>query len=382
MKVSEFIDSLAGLGVDYYTGVPDSQIAALCSYLIREHGIRAESHVVAANEGGAVALAAGHYLASGKPAMVYLQNSGIGNIINPVCSLIHRDVYEVPMVMVVGWRGQPGTKDEPQHVFQGRVTRELLDCVEIENAVLTTETTVMEFQEMITRCAICLKENRQFAFVVSKGAFEEEVKYRKPRDYPLSREQALKYVISMGMDSGRSFYVSTTGKLSRELFELREEEKQWHDRDFLTVGSMGHSIMIAQGIAAARKDRTVFCLDGDGAFLMHMGSAAVAASCGSENLIHIVFNNAAHESVGGIPTVAGKINLTEAAAAFGYKTACRAVSREEIEAAVRKAAGSAGPHFIEIVVNLEVRKNLGRPTTTPLQNKKAFMKQLNREAEL
>lgn len=379
MKVSEFINALARLGVDHYTGVPDSQLAALCNYLIREHGLRAEKHIVAVNEGGAVALAAGHYLATGKPGMVYLQNSGIGNTINPICSLVHRDVYQIPMVLVVGWRGQPGTKDEPQHIFQGRVTRELLDCVEVENAVLTAGTTEKGFDEMVARCAACLKNDRQFAFVVSKGAFEEEFKYKETRAYPLSREQALECVVSM--DNGHSFYVSTTGKLSRELFELREARKQGHDRDFLTVGSMGHSIMIAQGIAAAKRDKMVFCLDGDGACLMHMGSAAVAASCGSENLIHIIFNNAAHESVGGIPTVAGKIDLTGAAAAFGYKTTCRAVTREEVKAAVQRAIDSTGPHFIEIMVNLDVRKDLGRPTTTPWQNKEAFMERLGREAE-
>lgn len=378
MKIETFIEAISALGVDHYTGVPDSQLAALCGYLTQTFGAGTTRHVVAANEGGAAALAAGHYLATGKPALVYLQNSGIGNIINPVCSLIHREVYAIPMVLVVGWRGEPGTKDEPQHVFQGKVTRTLLDCVDIENAVLTRETTSGEFDGMLKACAEALRQQRPFAFVVSKGALEGDGTCASPRSLPLSREAALKLVLDR-TDGEDVCYVSTTGKLSRELFELREAQGQSHEKDFLTVGSMGHSIMLAQGVAAARPERRVFCLDGDGAFLMHMGSAAVAAGLGCRNLVHIVFNNAAHESVGGVPTMAGVIDLPAAARAFGYRTACRAEDADALAAALDAAAGQDGPHLIEAAVNLEVRGDLGRPTTTPLENRNAFMERLQTE---
>lgn len=378
MKIKDFVNSLATLGVDHYTGVPDSQLSALCSYLAQTCGVGTERHVVAANEGGAAALAAGHYLATGKPALVYLQNSGIGNIINPVCSLIHREVYAIPMVLVVGWRGQPQTKDEPQHIFQGKVTRSLLDCVEIENAVLTRETAPEEFADILAACAEALQAQRPFAFVVAKGALEGDGQYVPARDLPLSREAAVRLVLEHA-DGEDACFVSTTGKLSRELFELREGKGQSHERDFLTVGSMGHSIMLAQGIASAQPERRVFCLDGDGAFLMHMGSAATAASLGCRNLVHIVFNNAAHESVGGIPTIGGSIDLPAAALAFGYKTARRAADAGELSAALEAVSAEDGPHFIEAAVNLQVRGDLGRPTTTPLENRDAFMRRLQTE---
>lgn len=374
MKIERFIQRISDLGVDCYTGVPDSQLSSLCDYLLEEFGLGNQKHIVAANEGGAVALAAGHYLATGHPALVYLQNSGIGNIINPVCSLIHSEVYAIPVVFVVGWRGQPQTKDEPQHVFQGKVTRELLKCVEIDNVVIAAETSDEEFEAMLAECSEHLKAQRPFAFVVSKGAFEEYKKKKAHRDYPLSREQAVKIVTDF--DEGNSFYVSTTGKLSRELFEVRKRNGQAHEKDFLTVGSMGHSIMIALGIASAHPQRQIFCLDGDGAAIMHMGSAAIAASSGSKNLVHLVFNNSAHESVGGIPTVGEKLDFVALARAMGYKTACRAEDEESLKQALREATVGTGPHFIEVVINLEVRKDLGRPTTPPLENRDAFMKQL------
>lgn len=360
--------------MDYYTGVPDSLLSPLCGELLKRYGTEAQKHVVAANEGGAVALAAGHYLATGRPAMVYLQNSGIGNIINPVCSLIHDEVYGLPVVFVVGWRGEPQTKDEPQHRFQGKVTRELLDCVGIDNVVVTPETSAEQFQKMLLDCAGHLKERRPFAFVMTKGALEGATDFKQARAFPLSREQAVEVVLRQ--ETENTFYVSTTGKLSRELFELRERNGQGHEKDFLTVGSMGHSVMIALGIAAAHPDKRIICLDGDGAALMHMGNTAVAGSCGCGNLTEIVFNNSAHESVGGVPTVGDRVNFVEAAAAYGYKTACRVETADELEAALLKTAGKEGPHFLEVLINLEVRKDLGRPTRAPKENRDAFMERL------
>lgn len=377
MKIYEL---LAALEADYYTGVPDSQLAPLCNYLLARYGIDPCRHVVAANEGAAVGLAAGHYLATGKYALVYLQNSGLGNIVNPVCSLIQEQVYAIPMVFIVGWRGQPGVKDEPQHIFQGQITRSLLDCLQIPHAVLGPATTSKQLDEMLICCRAQLAKKRQFAFLVEKGAFEEEERPRPRRDAPLSREQALCQVLNAA--AGDALFVSTTGKLSRELYELRQKQDGGHGRDFLTVGSMGHSLMIAAGIAAARADHTVFCLDGDGAVLMHQGSMAVAASMRLSNLTHVLFNNAAHESVGGIPTVGDRIDFVQAAKAAGYRTACRTRTAQEICLCLREVAGQPGPHFLEIPVNLEVRGELGRPTSSPKQNKQELMQTLGvREAE-
>lgn len=379
MKISTMLSALSALGADYYTGVPDSQLSPLCDYLISTYGFSPENHIVAANEGGAVGLAAGHYLATGRPAVVYLQNSGLGNIVNPVCSLVHEKVYSIPMVFIVGWRGQPGVNDEPQHIFQGEITRELLDLLEIPHAVIEKGTTEAEFTAMMEACGKQLAAGKQFAFVVTKGALESEggQKHPRDRDYPLSREQALTAVINSCRPG--DIFVSTTGKLSRELFELRERLHQGHGCDFLTVGSMGHSLMIAAGVATGHPDRRVFCLDGDGAVLMHQGAMAVAAAMRLENLTHVLFNNSAHESVGGIPTVGDQINFVAAAQAAGYHTAYRAETEEALYGCLTAVREKAGPHFLEIKINLKVRSDLGRPTTTPQENKRCLMRFLEKE---
>lgn len=379
MKVSTMLSALSALGTDYFTGVPDSQLAPLCRYLVSVYGSVSEKHVVAANEGGAVSLAAGHYLATGHPAAVYMQNSGLGNIVNPVCSLIHEKVYSIPMVFIVGWRGRPGVKDEPQHVFQGEITRELLDLLGISNVVVEKETTDAEFEVMADECRRQLSAGRQFAFVIAKGALESEAGLSplRKRDFRLSREQALSAVI--GSCRCGDVFVSTTGKLSRELFELRERLHQDHGADFLTVGSMGHSLMIAAGIAAGCPERNVFCLDGDGASLMHQGAMAVAGAMRLENLTHILFNNAAHESVGGIPTVGDLTDFVVAARAVGYVSASRAETEDTLRDCLTAIQGKAGPHFLEIKINLEVRLDLGRPTTTPRENREALMRYLEGE---
>lgn len=376
MKITTMLSALSALGADYYTGVPDSQLAPLCDYLVSAYGSSPERHIVAANEGGAVGLAAGHYLATGRPAVVYLQNSGLGNLVNPVCSLTHKKVYAIPMVFIVGWRGQPGVKDEPQHIFQGEITQKLLDCLDIPHVIVEKETTEAEFAGMAEACGKQLAAGGQFAFVIAKGALESggTEKIRRNREFPLSREQALHAVI--GSSRPGDIFVSTTGKLSRELFELREGLCQGHECDFLTVGSMGHSLMIAAGIAAGRPDRKVFCLDGDGAVLMHQGAMAVASSMHLENLTHVLFNNGAHESVGGIPTAGDWIDFVMAAQAAGYKTADRAETEEALRGCLAAVREKAGPHFLEIKINLEVRSDLGRPTATPQENKNALMRSL------
>ncbi|MBS7175946.1 phosphonopyruvate decarboxylase [Massiliimalia timonensis] len=369
MKITDFMTEVQKLGIDYYTGVPDSQLKALCDHLMDRFGI-CENHVVAANEGAATGLAAGHFLATGKPAMVYMQNSGIGNAVNPICSLLNDKVYAIPVLFVVGWRGEPGVHDEPQHIFQGEVTCEMLSCLDIAHFVLTPETTEEEFKSAMDEAAKTFASGKCYAVVVKKGALKNDKKMVYENDYPMSREDVVKLIISQAKPD--DIFVSTTGKLSRELFEAREARGEGHEKDFLTVGSMGHSSMIALGIAQQKKDRRVFCLDGDGAALMHMGSMAVLGANEPKNLYHVVINNGAHETVGGVPTVSASIDLPAAAKAFGYKQAFTAQNEQEILEALSHC-GEEGPILIEIHTNLFSRADLGRPTTTPIQNKEAFM---------
>ena len=370
--VEKFVSCLGEEGVEFFTGVPDSLLKSFCAYVTDTCG---DNHVIAANEGGAVGLAAGHYLATGKPALVYMQNSGQGNAVNPLCSLADPDVYSIPMVLLVGWRGEPGVKDEPQHVKQGKVTVSLFETLGIPTEILPDDD---ESAANLTRKMVekAKTESRPVALIVRKGLFAEyKLQNKKPDIAALPREQAIEEILkSLPEDA---VVVSTTGMISREVYETRERLGQDHSRDFLTVGSMGHAIMIALGIAKAQPNRRVFCLDGDGASIMQMGNMAIAGQSGCANLTHIVLNNAAHDSVGGQPTVGGAIDLSEIAASCGYEV----LPNSDPSATLRLCASAlttntAKPRFIEIKVAKGSRKDLGRPKEPPQVNKALYMKTL------
>ena len=323
-----FYDTLANCGIDFYAGVPDSLLKNLCAY-ITDHA-DADHNIIAANEGGAMGLAAGHYLATGHIPVVYMQNSGEGNIINPLASLTDPDVYNIPVLLVIGWRGKPGVHDEPQHVKQGKVTTGLLNVMGIDYTVLSKEEDKAEAQ--IRKAVAHMQATRQcYALVIEKDTFENYQLNSQSSIFnlQLSREEAIQTVAAALGE--KDCIVSTTGMISRELFEYRTAKNEGHERDFLTVGSMGHASQIALGIALAKSDRRVWCFDGDGATIMHMGSMAVVASKAPKNYVHVVFNNGAHDSVGGQPTVGLKIDLPAVAKAVGYKTVYSVDNKEKLE---------------------------------------------------
>jgi len=367
-----FIEKLRENGIDCFAGVPDSLLKNICAY-ITDH-CDEEHNIIAANEGAAVGLAAGHYLATGQPACVYMQNSGEGNIINPLASLTDPEVYNIPVLLLIGWRGRPGVHDEPQHVKQGKVTTGLLNTMGINFDVLSKEEDKAEKQ--IAKAIDALKKKDVYALVIEKDTFEDyKLQNVEKNDLTMSREEAIRTVaVALG---GKDAIVSTTGMISRELFEYRTTMNQGHERDFLTVGSMGHASQIALGIAMAKPDRKVWCFDGDGAAIMHMGSMAIVANKAPKNYVHVVFNNGAHDSVGGQPTVGLKINLPAVAKAVGYKAAISVASKEELEKELStlnsQLSTLGGPVLLEVKVKKGNRKDLGRPTTTPIQNKEALM---------
>lgn len=364
-----FIESLASKGVDFFAGVPDSLLKNVCAYI--SDTIDSRHNIIAANEGAAVGLAAGHYLATGNIPCVYMQNSGEGNAINPLASLTDREVYNIPVLLVIGWRGEPGVHDEPQHVKQGKVTIPLLDAMGIRNEILSRQED--GFREQLERAMRYMTESGEaFALIVRKDTFEPYTPQRKEtNEYPLSREEAIQRVAeALGP---KDIVVSTTGMISRELFEYREIRGDGHGRDFLTVGSMGHASQIALGIALEKTDRKVWCFDGDGAALMHLGSMAIIAGSAPENYIHVIFNNGAHDSVGGQPTVGLKVSFTAIAKAAGYKEATLATTAEELDSALKAIMDYDGPALLEVRVHRGNRKDLGRPTTTPTQNKNSLM---------
>lgn len=370
MKVEEL---LSVLKCDYFTGVPDSQLKALCNYLISKYGVDGNHHIIAANEGNAVGIAAGYHLATGKVPLVYMQNSGEGNIINPVASLLNDKVYGIPCIFVVGWRGEPGVHDEPQHIYQGEVTCKLLDDLDIKYMILDKTTTIEEVISKMTEFNSLLNNGKQVAFVVRKGALEFDGKVKYSNNNTMMREEIIEHIVKY---SEKDTVVSTTGKASRELFEIRERKEQSHECDFLTVGSMGHSSSIALGIAMQKSDKKIWIIDGDGACLMHMGSMPVLAAYSPKNVVHVVINNGAHETVGGQPTVMSKVNLVEIAKGCGYRNAISVNNFESLDKALESAKTADELTFIEIKSAMGSREDLGRPTTTAKHNKEIFMERL------
>lgn len=374
VDVAKIYELLVSRSADFFTGVPDSLLKDLCAY-ITDHTLR-ERNIIAANEGTATGLAAGYHMASGKIPVIYMQNSGLGNAVNPLLSLMDGKVYRLPALLLIGWRGEPGVKDEPQHKKQGEVTLKLLEAMQIPYAVLDTaeEKALQQTAEMLD----WVKENSMpAALVIRKDTFAPyRLQYRVENPYSLSREEALNTVVSCLKEE--DIVVSTTGKLSRELYEYRENRQQGHARDFLTVGSMGHSSSIALGIALQHPSRQVFCLDGDGALLMHLGAMGTIGTLAPRCYRHIVFNNGAHESVGGQPTVAFNLDIPALARACGYRQAYSVQTREEIREVFGKLEQQAGPVLVEIKVSATSRSDLGRPVTTPEENKKHFMDNLKK----
>ncbi len=372
MNAQNLLKDIENMGIEVITGVPDSTLKQFCDGLQNYQGHL--KHYVPVNEGAAIGIAVGTYLSSGRPACVYMQNSGLGNIVNPITSLANKDVYGIPMLLIVGWRGEPGVKDEPQHVYQGKITKELLDVLSIPYAVLDADTTEEETAVILKQAKAAMAERKQFSLIVKKGTFEKADKFVWENGHPMNREWALGELLKMIPQE--ACIVSTTGKISRELYEQSDKLYGNHDRLFMTVGGMGHASMIAFGIAQDRRDRKVVCIDGDGAALMHMGGMAFLASNAPENYIHIVINNQAHESVGAMPTGAQAVRFAKVAEAAGYRKTL-SIAKQEDMPQVENFLNEKGPVLCEIMVGLDSRADLGRPKETAAENREAFMSYLH-----
>lgn len=379
MTCAEFHDALVADGFTFFSGVPDSLLKDFCAYITDRTA--PARHIIAANEGGAIALASGYHLATGNIGVVYLQNAGQGNAVNPLVSLVDPDVYSIPMLLIVGWRGEPGVHDEPQHVKQGKITLDLLKTLGIPYAILSKDGGAA-VADLRTAARYMRERSAPFAFVVRKGTFDSyaSTSCGAGSNLALSREQAISLVVArMGMHDA---VVSTTGMASRELFEYREARGEDHRHDFLTVGSMGHASQIALSIALAQPQRSVYCIDGDGAVIMHAGALAVIGGLAPRNFKHIVINNGAHDSVGGQPTAGPHLDFPLLAKACGYALALQAASEEEVNQGLAQLQQNPGPALLEVLVRKGARKDLGRPTITPQENKQAFTRFLAEYASI
>lgn len=366
INTKEFYDYLIKNKMNFFAGVPDSLLADLCACI--SENTSGQRNIIAANEGNAVGICCGYHIATGNYGVVYMQNSGEGNAVNPLLSIADEDVYSIPMLLVIGWRGEPGVKDEPQHKKQGKVTLDLLEAMGIEYAILQDD----YVPQINTALKYMQHNNKPYAIVVRKGTFSEYKLHNTSVNFPLTRERAMECILNnIGDDD---FIVSTTGKTSREIFEIREARGQDHSRDFLTVGGMGHTSSIALGMSLGT-DKNIYCIDGDGSFIMHMGSFAVTADKAGANFKYILNNNGAHESVGGQPTVGLKIDVTAVLKAVGFRKVYSAETEEEINAAMRALAGEK---LAALIINTRQgsRADLGRPTISPKENKENMMKKL------
>ena len=366
-----FYDSLIANGTDFFAGVPDSLLKNFCAYIT--DNAPADKHIISANEGSATALATGYHFATGKIPLIYMQNSGEGNMINPLLSIVDPDVYSVPMMIVIGWRGEPGVHDEPQHVKQGKVTCDLLDAMKIPYSILGADNCNKCLDKALAKAYEYIKANNApYALVIKKGTFEDYALQNKTTvEADMSREEAIEKIMLSAPETAA--FVSTTGMASRELYELRDKHGQGHSKDFLTVGGMGHASQIALSIAMQKKDRLIYCIDGDGASIMQMGGMATIGTRNPSNMVHIVLNNGAHDSVGGQPTVGRQIDLCGIAKACGYGNVVKASTKEELDAILKDKNTFDKLTFIEVLVRKGARKDLGRPKTTPQENKKAMM---------
>jgi phosphonopyruvate decarboxylase len=369
-KVYEYFNSC---GIDFYAGVPDSLLKEFCSVITDK--VSKDFHTITANEGNAIALAAGYYAGSGKPALVYMQNSGLGNAINPLISLADKEVFGIPMLVMIGWRGQPGVKDEVQHLKQGLVTIPILETLGLPYFELNA---LSDFENIISKAMIEMKKSKNpVAILVSKDTFKNYTGslLNENSSPSLTREKAINVIID---NLGKDFVcVSTTGMTSRELYERREKLNESHKNDLYIVGSMGHASSIAMGLAIGSNKTKVVCLDGDGSMLMHMGCLPIIGQSNLKNLLHIVINNGAHDSVGGQPTVGMKIDLKQIAIASGYQKTETVDDENSLKSKINDLKKESGPIFLEVKVKIGARSDLGRPNLKPSDNIINLIKSLN-----
>ncbi len=367
-----YLDTLFDEGVSFFAGVPDSLLKDFCACVTAS--VKKEDHVITSNEGAAIGLAIGRHIGSGELPMVYLQNSGLGNIVNPLLSLASPQVYGIPMLILLGWRGEPGVKDEPQHVHQGSAMIDMLDSMNVPSIILSND-----FEEASKQTKNAARQSKKLsapiALIARKGIFKDYEIDKVKSNMEMKREDAI--IEAINSIEPNAAVISTTGMASRELFEYRALKEMGHSRDFLTVGGMGHANQIGLGLASSQPNRPVYCFDGDGAALMHMGSLAIIGQSRRDNFIHILINNGVHGSVGGQPTVGFEIDFCKIAEACGYSYTAKIKKRNKIKEAIEKSRQIKGPCFIEIQTSPENKKNIGRPTSTPKENKEELIKFLN-----
>tara|TARA_B100000767_G_scaffold264583_1_gene279642 strand:- start:1612 stop:2724 length:1113 start_codon:yes stop_codon:yes gene_type:complete len=369
IDINNFIKHLKKNDLDFCCGVPDSLLKDLCFAFENKYK---KNHLVAANEGSAVGLGIGYHLSTKKIPLIYLQNSGLGNAINPLISLSGSNVYKIPLFLIIGWRGEKHKTfvDEPQHIAQGKVTEDFLKKLGIIYKIVDANTDYKKQINILKNFAN--KNQRVVALLIKKNTFKNNVKKSNQISKVYEREKYLNLLIDILPKN--SIIVSTTGILSRELNEIINTSKK-KINFFMCVGGMGHAISVASGLALKLKKK-VFCFDGDGAATMHLGS--LSSSSKIKNIIHILFNNHSHESVGGQDNAAKHVKFFRIAKEFGYKNSYLCKNGKELNKIINKSIKSKYNSFIEIILNKGHRKNISRPSRNMILLKNNFMNSIKK----
>ena len=368
IKASQLINLLTKEELNFITGIPCSILKDFLSGLSEKKG--QIEHIIATSEEEAMSIGVGYYLATAKIPIVYMQNSGLARSVDVLTSLANKEVYNVPILLLISWRGDPSKKDEPQHLKMGKITPKILKTLNIPYTVLSDSKPKIVKEIKVAKKYL---ENNSlpYAIIIKKGLIKPDQTKKQKDVYLLSREETIKIIINNLKND--EVIISTTGKTSRELFEYRETKKQSHKTDFYTVGSMGCSAAIALGIALGKPKKKIFVFDGDGSVLMQMGSLATIGHYLPKNFYHIIFDNNTYDSTGGQKTVSDTVNFNKIAFACGYKNVKTVFTQKKLVNIIQNLKMSSGPKMLVIKIKNGSRKDLGRPTITPSENKKLLM---------
>ena len=354
IKASTLINSLKKNNSDFFTGVPDSVLKELSFSLKNKNK---KNHIIASNEGAAVSIGIGNYLSTKKIPVIYMQNSGLSNALNPLISIAHKKVYSIPLILIIGWRGSPRVKDEPQHDVKGKITEQILKLINIKYTILRSNSDINKFDKQIK---LAKKNKSIIACLIEQGTLEKSTNIKKKQDfYNLDKELFLKNLLENL--NKKTKIISSTGYNSRELMYLREKYKFKNSKDFYMVGGMGHTSSVALGYSLSSNNKTI-CIDGDGSLLMHLGSIKTAGTFANKNFKYILLNNNTHDSVGGQSTYANNIDFKKLSKSLGFKKFYSIDNKKNLKTIIKKFMSENNLSFLEVKVTNSKIKNLPRPS--------------------
>jgi phosphonopyruvate decarboxylase len=341
--------------LNFFSGVPDSVLKNFTNLLINK-----SSHVLATNEGSAVSIGIGYHLSFNKLPCIYMQNSGLANAINPLISIAHKGVYSIPMMMLIGWRGSPGIKDEPQHLIKGKITKNLLKLLGIKYEIIESEKDFNKIKKLIN---FSKKKKVPVACLFKKGVlkkvnYHKKFSERSTIKNKILRSEVIREILKSIQNNTK--IISTTGYTSRELYQIRKNEGYHKGKDFYMIGGMGHSSSVALG-AAFKKNKKILCLDGDGSMLMHLGSLHTVGLMNKNNFKHILLNNQSHESVGGQEISFKRVKMEKLIKGLGYSKYIQLKDKKDLKNKIQSVLKYKGSIFLEVLIEKGAIKNLGRP---------------------